>query len=182
VERPRLGECRSSLGCGVRTVFTTAEGAKVNRLEGNRREAAKQNSPGALALGRRDTKRHALKGRPMPRAVVWHLKELGLSPDQDWRGGRSCSCLVFAIEKYRFLGSDWPAEGGFIEAPQRERAPWLLLAEWIRRLLCQRVDVEAVTAYILNQTEHHKKFSSQEEIREIFDRHRVTFDERYVWD
>ena len=30
----------------------------------NRREAAKQNSPGALALGRRDIKRHALKGRP----------------------------------------------------------------------------------------------------------------------
>src|ERR1700758_4857034 len=36
-------------------------------------------------------------------------------------------------------------------------------------------NVEAVTAYILNQTEDHKKFSSQEEIREIFDRHRVTF-------
>ena len=43
-------------------------------------------------------------------------------------------------------------------------------------------NVEAVTAYILNQTEHHKKFSYQEEIREIFNRHRVTFDERYVWD
>jgi len=29
---------------------------------------------------------------------------------------------------------------------------------------------------------HHKKFSYQEEIREIFKRHRVAFDERYVWD
>lgn len=37
----------------------------------DRREAAKQNSPGALALGGRDIERHALKGRPMPRAVVW---------------------------------------------------------------------------------------------------------------
>jgi hypothetical protein len=27
-----------------------------------------------------------------------------------------------------------------------------------------------------------KKFSYQEEIREIFKRHRVAFDERYVWD
>ena len=30
--------------------------------------------------------------------------------------------------------------------------------------------------------EHHKKLSYQEEIREIFKRHRVAFDERYVWD
>ena len=43
-------------------------------------------------------------------------------------------------------------------------------------------NVESVRAYILNQAEHHKKFSYQEEIREIFKRHRVAFDERYVWD
>jgi putative transposase len=43
-------------------------------------------------------------------------------------------------------------------------------------------NVESVTAYILNQTEHHKKFSYQEEVREIMKRHRVAFDERYVWD
>ena len=39
-----------------------------------------------------------------------------------------------------------------------------------------------IHAYILNQAEHHKKFSYQEEIREIFKRHRVAYDERYVWD
>ena len=43
-------------------------------------------------------------------------------------------------------------------------------------------NVESVTAYILNQAEHHRKISYQEEIREIFKRHRVAFDERYVWD
>jgi putative transposase len=43
-------------------------------------------------------------------------------------------------------------------------------------------NLESVTAYILNQAEHPKKFSYQEEIREIFKRHRVAFDERYVWD
>jgi REP element-mobilizing transposase RayT len=43
-------------------------------------------------------------------------------------------------------------------------------------------NVESVTAYIVNQAEHHKKFSYQEEVREIFKRHRVVFDERYVWD
>src|SRR5215472_7014531 len=34
-------------------------------------------------------------------------------------------------------------------------------------------NVESVTAYILNQAEHHRKISYQEEIREIFKRHRV---------
>jgi hypothetical protein len=43
-------------------------------------------------------------------------------------------------------------------------------------------NVESVTAYILNQAEHHRKISYQEEIREIFKRHRVAFGERYVWD
>ena len=43
-------------------------------------------------------------------------------------------------------------------------------------------NVESVTAYILNQAEQHRKISYQEEIREIFKRHRVAFDERYVWD
>lgn len=43
-------------------------------------------------------------------------------------------------------------------------------------------NVESVTAYILSQAEQHKKLKYQEEIREIFKRHRVAFDERDVWD
>ena len=43
-------------------------------------------------------------------------------------------------------------------------------------------NVEAVTIYIQNQAEHHLKFTVQEEVREIMKRHRVNFDERYVWD
>src|SRR5215831_16618374 len=42
-------------------------------------------------------------------------------------------------------------------------------------------NLASVTAYIVSQAEHHKKFSYQDEIREIFKRHRVAFDERYVW-
>jgi hypothetical protein len=34
----------------------------------------------------------------------------------------------------------------------------------------------------IHQAEHHKKFSYQEEIRENFKRHRIAFEERYVWD
>jgi putative transposase len=42
--------------------------------------------------------------------------------------------------------------------------------------------VEAVTAYISDQAEHHRKFSYQEELGELLKRHRVAFDERYLWE
>ena len=51
----------------------------------------------------------------------------------------SHSCLLFVIEQYCFLKFNWPTQGSFIKAPQREGAPWLWVAEWIRRLLRQRV-------------------------------------------
>ena len=43
-------------------------------------------------------------------------------------------------------------------------------------------NVEAVTAYISDQAEHHRKLSYQEELRELLKRHRVAFDERYLWE
>jgi putative transposase len=43
-------------------------------------------------------------------------------------------------------------------------------------------DAEAVILYITSQAEHQRKFSFQGEIRELRKRHRITFDERYVWD
>jgi putative transposase len=43
-------------------------------------------------------------------------------------------------------------------------------------------NVEAVTTYISDQAEHHRKFSYQEELRELLKRHRVAFDERYLWE
>ena len=42
-------------------------------------------------------------------------------------------------------------------------------------------NAEAVIAYITNQAEHHRKYSFQEEVRELLKRHRITFYERYVW-
>ena len=42
--------------------------------------------------------------------------------------------------------------------------------------------VEAVTAYIADQAGHHRKFSYQEELRELLKRHQVAFDERYLWE
>ena len=43
-------------------------------------------------------------------------------------------------------------------------------------------NVEAVIAYISDQAEHHCKFSYQEELRELLKRHRVAFDERFLWE
>jgi len=43
-------------------------------------------------------------------------------------------------------------------------------------------NVEAVKRYIKNQEEHHRKMTFQDELRELFQRHGIEFDERYVWD
>jgi REP element-mobilizing transposase RayT len=43
-------------------------------------------------------------------------------------------------------------------------------------------NVETVHQYIANQREHHRKKTFQEEYRQFLERHRISFDERYVWD
>jgi putative transposase len=43
-------------------------------------------------------------------------------------------------------------------------------------------NVEAVRQYVANQREHHRKKSFQEEYRQFLERHRIPFDEKYVWD
>ena len=43
-------------------------------------------------------------------------------------------------------------------------------------------NVEEVSKYIENQAEHHRKTTFQDELRGLFKRHGIDFDERYVWD
>lgn len=43
-------------------------------------------------------------------------------------------------------------------------------------------DSDAVTTYIRNQPDHHRKTTFQEEYRKFLDRHQIAYDERYVWD
>lgn len=43
-------------------------------------------------------------------------------------------------------------------------------------------NVAEVRRYIENQPEHHRKMTFQDELRALFRRHDVEFDERYVWD
>ena len=42
--------------------------------------------------------------------------------------------------------------------------------------------LEAVKEYILNQEEHHKKETFQEEYLRILKKHHAPYDERYLWD
>ena len=43
-------------------------------------------------------------------------------------------------------------------------------------------DVARVKQYIKSQEEHHRRRSFQDELREFFAKHAVSFDERYLWD
>jgi putative transposase len=43
-------------------------------------------------------------------------------------------------------------------------------------------NMEAVQKYIEDQEEHHFKVTFQDELRALFKRHGIEFDERYVWD
>ena len=43
-------------------------------------------------------------------------------------------------------------------------------------------NVEAVRNYIAGQQEHHRKKTFQKEYRAFLERHRIAYDERYVWD
>ena len=45
-----------------------------------------------------------------------------------------------------------------------------------------RSEIERVKSYILNQEEHHRKRSFQDEYREFLREYEIEYDEKYVWD
>jgi len=42
--------------------------------------------------------------------------------------------------------------------------------------------VEEVKQYIQNQEQYHRRMTFQDELRALFEKHGIAFDERYVWD
>ena len=42
--------------------------------------------------------------------------------------------------------------------------------------------LDAITQYIKDQAEHHRKMSFQEEFLALLSKHRIEYDERYLWD
>ena len=56
---------------------------------------------------------------------------------------------------------------------------------WQRGYACFSVShskLELVKTYIANQETHHRKTTFQNEVRSLFKKHDLTWDERYVWD
>ena len=43
-------------------------------------------------------------------------------------------------------------------------------------------NLDEVKKYIENQEEHHRRMTFQDELRTLYNRHGIAFDERYVWD
>ncbi len=43
-------------------------------------------------------------------------------------------------------------------------------------------NLEQVKKYIVNQKEHHRKVSFQDEVRALLTKHQLDWDERYIWD
>jgi len=43
-------------------------------------------------------------------------------------------------------------------------------------------NLEQVKQYIANQEEHHRKINFQDELRALLTRHRIQWDEEYIWD
>lgn len=42
--------------------------------------------------------------------------------------------------------------------------------------------IDAVTKYIASQREHHRKSSFKDEFRGLLNKHKMEYDERYIWD
>jgi REP-associated tyrosine transposase len=52
-----------------------------------------------------------------------------------------------------------------------------------RQRLLQSEEIRTeIYAYIGGQAEHLRKITFQDELRQLLKRHRVVFDERYLWD
>ena len=59
------------------------------------------------------------------------------------------------------------------------------LFEWQGGYACFSVsesNLEQVKKYIANQAVHHKKIDFQDELRLLLQRHRIEWDERYIWE
>ena len=48
--------------------------------------------------------------------------------------------------------------------------------------LCPGAMLERVRAYVADQERHHRRFDYQGELRALLRRHRLEWDERYLWD
>ncbi len=83
--------------------------------------------------------------------------------------------LSEAVEDVKKSSSRWIKSQG----PQFARFSW---QAGYGAFSVSESNVSAVREYIARQQEHHQRRTFEDEYRDFLHRHRVAFDERYVWD
>jgi putative transposase len=83
--------------------------------------------------------------------------------------------LAQAVEDVKKSSSKWIKTQG----PSHARFAW---QAGYGAFSVSESNVPAVTRYISNQEEHHRVKTFQEEYREFLAKHKIEFDDRYVWD
>jgi REP element-mobilizing transposase RayT len=79
------------------------------------------------------------------------------------------------VEKVKTSSSKWMKEQG----SGREEFAW---QAGYGAFGVSASNIEAVREYVVNQREHHRKRTFQEEYRVFMERHGLAMDERYAWD
>ena len=67
----------------------------------------------------------------------------------------------------------------------KEKAPEQLDFQWqggYADFSVSQSNLAEVSRYIAQQEQHHKRMSFEEELRALFRKHDLQWDERYVWD
>ncbi|MGB7069625.1 MAG: hypothetical protein WBD22_09040 [Pyrinomonadaceae bacterium] len=88
---------------------------------------------------------------------------------------------MFVVAKDRFDEIIGRNKIAFVEMDEDEEISVLLLAKWLRRIFGQSGETEVVKNYIVNQEEHHRQRSFQDEYRYLLNKYNIDYDERFVW-
>ena len=79
------------------------------------------------------------------------------------------------VEEVKKSSSKWMKSDG----PRNSQFSW---QNGYAAFSVSQSNVEVVQKYIEGQEKHHRKMTFQDELRALFKRHGIEFDERYVWD
>jgi REP element-mobilizing transposase RayT len=83
--------------------------------------------------------------------------------------------LSKAVERIKSNSSKWI----------KTKSPSLANFQWqngYSAFSVSQSNTEAVRAYVARQEEHHHKISFMDEVRSFLEKHKMNYDERYLWD
>lgn len=88
-------------------------------------------------------------------------------------GLKATHCLADVMRELKSESSGW--------IHRELKMPWFAWQEGYGGFTVSASKIDAVKAYVLNQAEHHRTKSFQEEYLGMLQRGMVEFDERYLW-